>query len=192
MNTQDLPTIYFESAEAWTNWLHQNHQTPDGLWLKLAKKGSGLPTVTYAEALEVALCYGWIDGQKKSFDDTYWLQKFTPRRPKSIWSKINRQKAEALIAARKMQPAGLLEVERAKEDGRWQVAYDSQSKASVPDDLQAALDTNPAANAFFQTLNSRNRYAILHRIQTAKRPATRTKRIQQFIEMLERNELLYP
>jgi uncharacterized protein YdeI (YjbR/CyaY-like superfamily) len=192
MSVQELPTIYFKSAEAWINWLHQNHQTPDGLWLKLAKKGSGLPTVTYAEALEVALCYGWIDGQKKSFDDTYWLQKFTPRRPKSIWSKINRQKAESLIAAGKMQPAGLLEVERAKEDGRWQAAYDSQSKAAVPDDLQAALDASPTANAFFQTLNSRNRYAILHRIQTAKRPATRTKRIHEFIEMLERNELLYP
>ncbi|HET9223725.1 MAG TPA: YdeI/OmpD-associated family protein, partial [Roseiflexaceae bacterium] len=139
-----------------------------------------------------ALCYGWIDGQKKSHDEASWLQKFTPRGAKSIWSKVNREKALSLIESGQMQPAGLAAVESAKQDGRWEAAYDSQSAAGVPDDLQAELDRNPTAKAFFSTLNSRNRYAILFRIQTAKKAETRAKRIQEFVGMLERHEKLYP
>ena len=148
--------------------------------------------MTYDEALDVALCHGWIDGQKKGFDDKYWLQKFTPRGAKSIWSKINTLKAEKLIASGEMKPAGLKAIELAKQDGRWEAAYDSQKKISIPDDFESALNKNKKAKSFFATLNSVNRYAILFRIQTAKKAETRTKRIQQFVEMLERNEKLYP
>jgi uncharacterized protein YdeI (YjbR/CyaY-like superfamily) len=148
--------------------------------------------VTYPEAVETALCYGWIDGQKRGYNEAWWLQKFTPRGPLSIWSKINRKKAEELIERGQMQPAGLAAIQRAKETGRWQAAYDSPGSASVPDDLQAALNSHPAAKEFFNTLNSRNRYAILHRIQTAKKPETRANRIAQFIAMLEKGEKLYP
>jgi uncharacterized protein YdeI (YjbR/CyaY-like superfamily) len=189
---KELPIMPFEDQAVWAAWLANNHATSAGVWLRLAKKATGTPSVSYAEALEVALCYGWIDGQKKGYDDAWWLQKFTPRGPKSIWSNINKQKAQALIDSGQMQPAGLAAVERAKQDGRWDAAYDSQSRIDVPSDLQAELDRNPAAKAFFATLNSTNRYAILFRIQTAKKPETRAKRIQQFIGMLERHELLYP
>jgi uncharacterized protein YdeI (YjbR/CyaY-like superfamily) len=188
----DLPILPFEDQTAWATWLDSNHDVSSGVWLKLAKKASGIQSVTYDQALEAALCYGWIDGQKKSYDESSWLQKFTPRSRKSIWSKINRQKAQALIETGQMKPAGLQEVERAKQDGRWDAAYDSQSRAAVPDDFQAALDANPKANAFFATLNSQNRYAILFRIQTAKKAETRAKRIQEFIQMLEKHEKLYP
>lgn len=184
--------MQFATQEDWSVWLAVNHASSAGIWLCLAKKASGAPSVTYAEALEVALCYGWIDGQKKSRDDLSWLQKFSPRGPRSIWSKINRTKAEQLIERGDMQPAGLAAVKQAKANGQWDAAYDSQSTASVPDDLQAALEQNPDALAFFATLNSRNRYAILHRIQTAKQPETRARRIAQFVEMLERGETLYP
>lgn len=187
-----LPVIAFENQQAWESWLAAHHTESKGLWLKIAKKGTGVSTAQYAEALESALCYGWIDGQKASFDETYWLQKFTPRRPKSVWSKINRQKAEALIASGRMQPAGMEQVEWAKADGRWDAAYDSQSTSTVPDDLQQALDENPVAKAFFETLNSTNRYAILYRIQTAKKAETRAARIKKFIEMLAKEEKLYP
>src|SRR5262249_39116343 len=153
---------------------------------------SGTASVTYEQALQVALCYGWIDGQKKRYDESSWLQKFTPRGAKSIWSKINREKVERLIARGAMQDAGLAAVEQAKRDGRWEAAYDSQSSASVPDDFQAALDQHVAAKAFFATLNTRNRYAILFRIQTAKKAETRAKRIEQFIRMLANHEMLYP
>ena len=163
-----------------------------GVWLKLAKKGLGISSVTYEEALEVALCYGWIDGQKKAFDEQSWLQKFTPRGPKSIWSKINTEKAEKLIETGEMKPAGLKAVEAAKRDGRWDAAYASQKTISVPDDLQAELEKNPKAKTFFASLNSVNRYAILFRIQQAKRVETRAKRIRQYLEMLERGEKLYP
>jgi uncharacterized protein YdeI (YjbR/CyaY-like superfamily) len=188
----ELPIELFEDKHAWAAWLGQHHADSPGLWLRHAKKASGLSSVSYAEALDVALCYGWIDGQKKSYDDSSWLQKWTPRGAKSIWSKINRDKALGLIEGGQMQPAGLAAIERARQDGRWDAAYDSSSTATVPSDLQAALDGSPEAGAFFATLNSTNRYAILFRIQTAKKPETRAKRIEEFIAMLERHEKLYP
>jgi uncharacterized protein YdeI (YjbR/CyaY-like superfamily) len=188
----DLLVIPFAQQRDWATWLDDNHASASGIWIQLAKKGSGIQSITYAEAVDVALCYGWIDGQSKRYDESSWLQKFTPRGAKSVWSKVNREKALALIESGQMQPAGLAAVERARQDGRWEAAYDSPSTASVPDDLQAELDRNPAAQAFFATLNSRNRYAILYRIQTAKKAETRAKRIQEFIGMLERQELLYP
>lgn len=189
---KDLPMLLFAQPDDWATWLDQNHASSPGVWLQLAKKASGVQSISYAEALDVALCYGWIDGQKKSYDQSSWLQKFTPRGTKSIWSKVNREKALLLIDSGRMRPAGLAAVESARKDGRWDAAYDSQSAASVPDDLQAELDRNPAAKAFFATLNSRNRYAILFRIQTAKKAETRAKRIQEFVGMLERHETLYP
>lgn len=184
--------MLFEHQKDWEAWLDQNHAASSGLWLRLAKKASGLNSVSYAEAVEVALCYGWIDGQTKSYDESSWLQKFTPRGAKSIWSKINREKAQKLIESGQMKPAGLKAIEAAKQDGRWEAAYDSPSRAIVPSDFQAELDKNAQAKAFFATLNSTNRYAILHRIQTAKKAETRTKRIEQFIRMLEKHEKLYP
>lgn len=191
-NKDGLPIISFENQTTWEAWLNEHHTDSKGLWLKIAKKGTGITSAQYPEALESALCYGWIDGQKGSFDEIYWLQKFTPRRAKSGWSKINRQKAEELIAGGRMQPAGLQQVELAKADGRWEAAYDSQSKITVPDDLQQALDKNLQAQAFFATLNSANRYAILYRIQTAKKPETRAARIEKFIDMLSKEQKLYP
>ncbi len=191
-NADTLPTLAFESQQRWESWLQENHASARGIWLKLAKKESGIPSVDYAQALESALCYGWIDGQKAALDHHYWLQKFTPRGPKSGWSKINREKADALIAAGRMQPAGLRQVELAKADGRWTAAYDSQRTISVPDDFQRELDQNPQAQAFFNTLNSVNRYAILYRIQTAKKPETRAARISKFIDMLANNQKIYP
>jgi uncharacterized protein YdeI (YjbR/CyaY-like superfamily) len=162
------------------------------VWVRLAKKGSPITSTDYQQTLEVALCYGWIDGQKKSYDETSWLQKFTPRRPKSIWSKINREKAQALIDNGQMKPAGMCAIEAAQQDGRWEAAYEPQSKATVPEDLQAALDANAKAKAFFETLNSANRYAILFRIHQTKKAETRAKRINDFIGMLERHEKIYP
>jgi uncharacterized protein YdeI (YjbR/CyaY-like superfamily) len=188
----EIPVIMFKHQKDWADWLDKNHSASAGLWLRLAKKASGLESVTYDEALEVALCYGWIDGQKKSFDDSSWLQKFTPRGARSIWSKINREKAEKLIESGQMQPAGLQAVESARQAGRWAAAYASQSEATVPLDFQAGLNANARAAAFFATLDSRNRYAILFRIQTAKKPETRARRIEQFIKMLEQNEKVYP
>lgn len=187
----DLETILFESEKDWEKWLESHHTTSPGAWLKIAKKESGKQSVSYQEALTVALCFGWIDGQKNKFDDEYWLQKFTPRRPRSPWSQINRDKATQLIEQGKMREAGLREVERAKQDGRWDAAYASQSKAPVPDDLQKALDQNKAAKAFFEKLDSTNRYAILYRVNSAKKPETRQKRITQFVEMLAENKKLY-
>jgi uncharacterized protein YdeI (YjbR/CyaY-like superfamily) len=162
------------------------------VWVRFAKKGSGIPSVTYAEALDAALCYGWIDGQSRSVDETWYLQKFTPRRARSIWSKRNREKVAALIESGRMRPAGLAEIDRAKADGRWDAAYDGPAAATVPDDLQAALDANPAAADSFAGLNGQNRYAILHRVQTAVKPETRARRIAQFVEQLARGETLYP
>ena len=188
----ELPVMPFDSPRAWDTWLAENHASSRGVWLKLAKKGSGVASVTYPEALEVALAWGWIDGQKGSFDDAWGLQKFTPRGSKSIWSKVNREKAQALINAGKMKPSGLAAVEAAKKDGRWEAAYDSPSRASVPEDLAAALAANPRAAAFFATLDATNRYAVLHRTHTAKKAETRARRIAQFVEMLARHEKLYP
>ena len=191
-NADDLPILSFETQQDWEMWLAGHHTDSKGIWLKIAKKETGIPSVNYSEALDSALCYGWIDGQKGSFDDSYWLQKFTPRRAKSAWSKVNCDKATELIAQGRMQPAGLRQVELAKADGRWELAYHPQSKITVPEDFQSELDKNPRAREFFGTLNSANRYAILYRIQTAKKSETRSARIQKFIEMLERNEKIHP
>ncbi len=191
-NTENLPIIAFETQQDWEAWLEEHHANTKGIWLKLAKKDTGIASVSYAEALEGALCYGWIDGQKASFDEQYWLQKFTPRSPKSIWSKVNCGKATVLMAEGRMQPAGMQQVELAKADGRWEAAYESQSKITVPADFQSALDKNQQARDFFNTLHSVNRYAILFRIQTAKKPETRSARIQKFIEMLTNKQKLYP
>jgi uncharacterized protein YdeI (YjbR/CyaY-like superfamily) len=187
-----LPILSFASQDDWETWLDAHHQTSKGLWLKIAKKDSGIDSVNYAEALDVALCHGWIDGQKGAFDDTFWLQKFTPRGPRSKWSKINVDKALALIDAKRMKPAGLAAVEQARSDGRWEQAYDSQSRATVPEDLQRELDKNPEAAKFFATLDSANRYAVLYRIHEARKPETRARRIEKFVGMLNRNEKLHP
>ena len=186
------PVIAFETPAAWEAWLARQHDAQNGVWVKIAKKAAGIPTVTHAEALDVALCYGWIDGQRKSFDDQWFIQRFTPRRARSNWSKVNREKVARLIADGRMQPAGLREVERAKADGRWDAAYDPPSTATAPPDLQRALDANPAAAASFATLNSQNRFAILYRVQEAKRPETRARRIKAFVTMLAAGEKLYP
>ena len=188
----DFPVIPFPTPRAWVDWLSKNHAGARGVWIKLAKKASGIASISYGEAVEAALCFGWIDGQAKRIDDAWFVQKFTPRGARSLWSKINCEKATALIAAGKMKPAGLAEVERAKKDGRWAQAYDSPSRAGVPDDLVAAMAKNARASAFFATLDSRNRYAILHRVQTAKKPETRARRIAEFVQMLARREKLYP
>jgi uncharacterized protein YdeI (YjbR/CyaY-like superfamily) len=187
-----VPIVLFASPDEWEAWLDEQHAASPGLWLRLAKKESGLQSVSYQEALDVALCYGWIDSQKKSYDEQSWLQKFTPRRARSIWSKVNREKVQRLIESGRMKAAGLKEVEAAQQDGRWAAAYDSQSNATVPDDFQAELDKHPEAHAFFSTLNSANRYAILFRIQTAKKAETRSRRIRQLVEMLARQEKLHP
>jgi uncharacterized protein YdeI (YjbR/CyaY-like superfamily) len=187
-----LPITPFKSAQAWETWLGAHHTSSAGVWLKIAKKDAGIATVTYQEALDVALCHGWIDGQKDAFDDTFWLQKFTPRGARSKWSKVNRAKALALIKSNRMKPAGHAAVAAAQQDGRWEQAYDAQSTASVPADLQCALDRNRKAASFFATLKSRNRYAILYRVQSAKKPETRARRIEQFVEMLARHETIYP
>ena len=189
--SKELLVSPFPHIEEWENWLKDNHDSAKGIWLKLAKKSSGIPSITYEEAVNEALCYGWIDSHKKGFDDHWWLQKFTPRRPNSIWSKRNREKIEALMAGGKMEPAGLKAVEDAKANGQWESAYDSPNNAAIPDDFQAALDNSPDAKEFYATLNSRNTYAILHRIQTAKKPETRQERIGKMIKMLEKKEKLY-
>jgi uncharacterized protein YdeI (YjbR/CyaY-like superfamily) len=188
----DLPTLAFATAAEWEAWLREHHDSAPGVWIKFARKGSGVASVTYMEALHAALCFGWIDGQARGGDAAFYSQRFTPRRARSIWSKRNREFATALISSGRMQPAGLREVERAKADGRWDAAYDAPSTATVPDDLRAALDAAPAAAAFFETLNAQNRYAILHRIQTAKRAETRARRIETFVAMLARRERLHP
>lgn len=187
-----LPTMLFQDARSWGDWLEANHATSPGLWLRIAKKGSGIASVSYPEAVEVALCHGWIDGQKASLDEGSWLQKFTRRGSKSIWSKLNRDKVELLVRTGRMKPQGLAEVERARKDGRWDAAYDSPKSAAVPPELASALEASPKAKGFFGTLESRNRYAILFRIQTAKRPETKTKRIRDIVEMLEKGEKFHP
>ncbi len=192
MEPMERLILPFASAPLWAAWLAEHHaDTPDGVWLKIAKKETGIPTVTYAQALDEALCFGWIDGQKAALDASWWLQRFTPRRPRSRWSKVNTQKALALIEAGRMMPAGLQEVEAARADGRWESAYERQSAAEVPADLQVALDANPAAAAFFATLTGANRYAVLYRIHEAKRPQTRVDRIAKYVAMLERGETLH-
>jgi uncharacterized protein YdeI (YjbR/CyaY-like superfamily) len=184
MSGNEAPTIAFASQAAWEGWLAEEHARSDGIWLKFARKGSGIDSVTYPEAVESALCYGWIDGQVKRLDAEHYVQRFTPRRSRSRWSRINTEKATALIDQGRMQPAGLREVERARADGRWDAAYEPPRTATVPADLQQALDANDAASAFFATLDGTNRYAILHRVAAAKRPETRAKRIETFVAML--------
>ena len=187
-----LPIVAFASPGAWSAWLAENHETSSGLWMKIAKTGTGIDTVSYAEAVEVALCYGWIDGQKGTFDESHWLQRFTPRKPRSRWSKINRAKALELIERGAMTAAGLREVEQAKADGRWDAAYDAQSAATVADDLREALERDDSARAFFSSLDATNRYAILYRIQDAKRPETRARRIEKYVAMLREHQKIYP
>jgi len=186
------PTLHFDDAAAWERWLKKEHARATGVWMRIAKKGAEQPSVNYPEALEVALCYGWIDALKRNDGPHHWVQRFTPRSARSIWSKINRDKALALVAAGRMRAAGQNEIERAKADGRWAAAYDGGRAATVPPDLQAAFDANPKAQTFFAALDSTNRYAVLFRLQTAKKPETRERRLRQFVEMLARGEKLHP
>jgi uncharacterized protein YdeI (YjbR/CyaY-like superfamily) len=182
----------FPSAAEWDAWLAEHHgDRPDGVWVKIARKGAGVETVRYPEVLDVALAYGWIDGQRKPCDEQYFFQRFLPRRPRSKWSQVNREKAERMIESGTIKPSGLAEVERARADGRWDAAYPPASRAIVPDDLQAELAARPEAAAFFAALSSQNRYAILFRLHDAKRPETRAKRLAKFVEMLERGETLH-
>lgn len=187
-----MENILFESAEEFERWLDEHHSSSPGIWLKLRKKAPGVVALDYVQALDVALCYGWIDGLKGKIDDSYWLQRFTPRKPNSKWSKINRDKAAALLEQGRMRPPGLAEVERAKADGRGDAAYDGWRSASVPDDLAEALAANPAAAEFFATLDGQNRYAILYRIQDAKKRETRVRRIEKYVAMLAEQKKLYP
>lgn len=187
----DLPVLLFRTAAELEAWLGDRHTESDGVWLKIAKKGAPEPSVTYAEAVELVLCFGWIDGQRRGLDKTHFLQRFTPRRPRGRWSKINRRKAEALISAGKVRPAGMAEIEAAKADGRWEAAYEGQRTARVPDDLQRELDASPAAAEFFAGLDSQNRYAILYRLGEAKKPETRERRLRKFVAMLERGEKIH-
>jgi uncharacterized protein YdeI (YjbR/CyaY-like superfamily) len=189
---QGRPILAFTSRTDFATWLDERHESSGGIWLRIARKGSGINSVSYHEALDVALRYGWIDGQKASYDDDYWLQRFGPRTARSKWSKVNRGMAQDLIDRGEMQPAGLREVERAQADGRWAAAYDAQSTATVPEDLRRALDADPVADAFFSTLDSRNRYAILYRLADAKRPETRVRRLRTFVAMLHNQEKLHP
>jgi len=185
------PTRTFKTAGDFAAWLEKNHNRSTGIWARIAKKGGGLKSMTYQEGLDVALCYGWIDALKRPEDEAAWLQRFVPRRPKSLWSKINREKALALIERGEMKSAGHAEIERAKSDGRWDAAYDSQSKASVPPELEAALARNPRAKAFFDKLDRINRYAIIWRVQTATRAETRQRRLDTLLEMLEKGKTLH-
>jgi uncharacterized protein YdeI (YjbR/CyaY-like superfamily) len=188
----DLPQIAFASAQEWDQWLAENHAASRGLWIKMAKKASGIDSVRYPEVLESALRFGWIDGRREALDEQWFLQRFTQRRPRSKWSKVNCETAERLIAAGRMHAAGLAEVERARGDGRWDAAYDSQRRIAIPDDLKRELDARPAAKAFFAALTSQNRYAILFRLHDAKRPQTRAERLQKYVAMLEAGETVHP
>lgn len=186
-----LPVIAFPTIAACEAWYEEHHGSHAGFWLKIAKGAHAGTTVNYAEGLDVALCFGWIDGQKRPYDGTYWLQRFTPRRARSKWSQINRGKVDALHAAGRMRPAGLAEVERARADGRWAAAYSGQRVAEVPDDLAEALAADPEAQAFFATLTGANRYAILYRVQDAKRPETRAKRIAEYVRLCHDHKTLH-
>jgi uncharacterized protein YdeI (YjbR/CyaY-like superfamily) len=186
-----LPKLRFRSPAEWGQWLAENHAGSEGVWIKMAKKDTGIESVHYPEVLDSALCFGWIDGRREALDDRYFLQRFTPRRPRSKWSRINREKAERLIADGRMRPSGLAEVERAKADGRWEAAYEGPGRITVPADLQRELDARPKAKAFFADLDSQNRYAILYRLHDAKRPETRARRLAKFVAMLEAGETIY-
>ena len=188
---EELPIHLFADPGELEAWLEESHGSCEGIWLKIAKKGAGVTSVTYGEALELALCFGWIDSQKRGFDERYFLQRFTPRRPRGRWSKINREKAEALIATGRMRPSGLAEVDAAKADGRWEAAYEGQRTAKVPADLQRELDANPAAAAFFAGLDGANRYAVIYRLNDAKKTETRERRLRKYVGMLERGEKIH-
>jgi uncharacterized protein YdeI (YjbR/CyaY-like superfamily) len=190
--SDSLPTVFFASAREWEEWLEANHAACAGVWIKIAKKDAGIESAGYPEVLESAVCFGWIDGRREALDERFFLQRFTPRQPRARWSRINRDRAERLIAEGRMRPVGLAEVERAKADGRWDAAYESQSRIAVPEDLQRELDARPQAKAFFAQLTSQNRYAILYRLQDAKQPETRARRLATFIAMLEAGETIYP
>jgi uncharacterized protein YdeI (YjbR/CyaY-like superfamily) len=185
-----LPTIFFSSSADWEAWLEANHRGR-GVWIKVAKKASGIESVTTAEALDVALCFGWIDSRREALDEQYFLQRYTPRQPRGRWSRINREKVERLTAEGRMRASGLAEVDRAKADGRWDAAYDGQRTATVPDDLERELAARPTAKAFFETLDSQNRYAILYRLDDAKKPETRARRLAKFVAMLEAGETIH-
>jgi uncharacterized protein YdeI (YjbR/CyaY-like superfamily) len=187
-----LPVIPFASPAEWEQWLEEHHAVSDGVWIKMAKKGSGIESVRDPEVIEVALCFGWIDSRREALDERYFLQRYTPRRPRGRWSRINRERVERLIAEGRMRPAGLAEVERAKADGRWDAAYAGQRSAAVPDDLRRELDARPAAKAFFAELSGQNRYAIIYRLQDAKKPETRARRLAKFVAMLEAGETIRP
>jgi uncharacterized protein YdeI (YjbR/CyaY-like superfamily) len=187
-----LPVLAFASEVQWRAWLEQNHTSADGVWVSIAKKGTGLDSVRYPEVLEHAICFGWIDGRRRSLDEQRFLQRFTPRRARSPWSKINREKAERLAQEGLMAPAGLEEVRRAQDDGRWERAYASQRTAEVPEDLQRELDARPAAAAAFSGLSSQNRYSILYRLDQARRPETRARRLAEYVRMLEAGETHHP
>lgn len=188
---EELPVLLFATPAEFEAWLERQNAESEGIWLKIAEKGVEEASVTYAEALELSLCFGWIDSQKRGLDERHFLQRFTPRRPRGRWSKINRDKAEALVAAGRVRPAGMAEIEAAKADGRWEAAYEGQSTAKVPDDLQRELDANPAAAEFFAGLDGTNRYAIIYRLGDAKKPVTRERRLRKFIAMLERGEKIH-
>jgi uncharacterized protein YdeI (YjbR/CyaY-like superfamily) len=188
----DLPVHAFATQEDFEAWLEAEHDSAPGLWIRIAKVGSGIPSVTAPQAIESCLCFGWIDGKRIAGDDATFLQRYTPRRARSRWSKINRKRAEELIEEGRMRPSGLAEIRRAQDDGRWDAAYDSPSNITVPDDLRRALDAEPKAAAEFETLNATNRYAILYRVHDAKRPETRARRIENFVAMLARGERPYP
>jgi len=192
MRPTDYPIKLFKDQKSWESWLTRHWDSVNGLWLRIAKKDSGLKSVNYAEALDVALCHGWIDGQKLPENDRTWLQKFTPRRARSIWSKINIGKTKVLIAAGRMRAGGHAQIEAAKADGRWKAAYHPQQSRRAPPALTRALAKNPKAKAFFATLSSRNRFAILFRVTTAKKAETRARRIQDFVARLARGEAPYP
>jgi uncharacterized protein YdeI (YjbR/CyaY-like superfamily) len=187
-----LPKIRFASTADWERWLEDNHASAEGVWIKMAKRGADIESVRYPEVLESALCFGWIDARREALDERYFLQRFTPRRQRSRWSRINRDKAEQLIADGRMRAAGRTEVERAKADGRWKAAYEGQKRSTVPDDLQRELDGRPNAKAFFAELSSQNRYAIIYRLNDAKKPETRARRLAKFVAMLEAGETIYP
>jgi uncharacterized protein YdeI (YjbR/CyaY-like superfamily) len=188
----NLHILQFADAAAWEHWLEANHSRSTGVWLKTAKNSASVTTVTHADALTTAICFGWIDGQRHPYDATFFLQRFTPRTSRSPWSQVNRDKAERLIKDQRMRPAGQAQVDAAREDGRWDAAYAPQSRAEIPEDFKKALDRNPTAKQFFATLRGQNRYAFLYRIQNAKRPETRAKRIEKFIAMLNEHRTFYP
>lgn len=192
MKDDELAQLAFPTAEAWEQWLEANHADAAGVWVVIAKKGSGIESVRYPEVLDVALCFGWIDGRREALDESRFLQRFTPRRPRSRWSRINREKVERLTEEGRMRPAGLQAIALAQADGRWEAAYESARRIAIPDDLQRELDARPKAKEFFARLNAQNRYAILYRLADAKRPETRARRLAKFVAMLEAGEKIYP